>query len=88
MENPEICHTKDRIRAIGNRFLKENIVKRYGNFEYDLDFIAEYIRISTDEYFYNEMVENRVGEKETYIERKSKQLDQMIEFIHNGLKKK
>ncbi len=88
MENPEICYTKDRIRAIGNRFLKENIVKRYGNFEYDLDFIAEYIRISTDEYFHNEMVENRVGEKETYIERKSKQLDQMIEFIHNGLKKK
>ncbi len=85
MKNPEVCKARDEIRNIGKEFLIENVVKRLENPDYDPEFITKYIKTSVEEYFWSEIIENRIGDRQTYLQRKEKEMSQIINFIYDGL---
>lgn len=85
MKNPEVCKVRDEIRNIGKEFLIENVVKRLENPDYDPEFITKYIKTSVEEYFWSEIIENRIGDRQTYLQRKEKEMSQIINFIYDGL---
>lgn len=83
--NPIFYEKKKEIIKINIDFIVNNIVKKYENSKLDNLFIAEYILSSIEEYFFRQMLENKIGDRETYLERKKEEIEQIVEFIHNGL---
>ena len=88
MENSHIREGKERIEIICRDFLKENILEKYENSNLNLDFLSKFIEESIDDHFCIEIIEEKIGNKDTYLERKKEDIDQIVNFIHNGLLKK
>ena len=88
LENNHIREGKERIEIICREFLKENILIKYENPSINIDFLSKFIEESIDEHFCVEIIEEKIGNKDTYLERKKEDIDQIVNFIHNGLLKK
>ena len=88
MENSHIREGKERIEIICRDFLKENILEKYENSNLNLDFLSKFIEESIDEHFCIEIIEEKIGNKDTYLGRKKEDISQIVNFIHNGLLKK
>ena len=91
MKNIKIC--KDTFRFENDNVVilfvhnKLNIMSK-NNSKIDLIIDGKFIEESIDEHFCVEIIEEKIGNKETYLERKKEDIDQIVNFIHNGLLKK
>ncbi|MBP9479694.1 MAG: TetR/AcrR family transcriptional regulator [Sebaldella sp.] len=88
LENNHIREGKERIEIICRDFLMKNVIMKYENSDFNSEFIAKFIEESIDEHFCVEIIEEKIGNKDTYLERKKEDIDQIVNFIHNGLLKK
>ena len=66
----------------------KNVIMKYENSDFNSEFIAKFIEESIDGHFCVEIIEEKIGNKDTYLERKKEDIDQIVNFIHNGLLKK
>lgn len=72
------------IDVIEREFIKKNIVEKTG-FKGDPDFISEFILTTKISFLFKEVLENRIGDEETYYERNKEKLSQIMEFLYKGL---
>lgn len=88
LETPAITKTRNDMRNMGKTFLVKNVVERYGNPMFNIEFMAEFIKNSIEEYLWWKILEGKTEDKENYIEEKKEEIEQIVNFIHNGLLKK
>ncbi len=84
MKNEKIKIAKRELHEVEIAFLEENVFSKY---EITCDrFMSEYICSSLEYFLFNEVLEDRIGIEETYLERKKEDLKKIISFIDKGLK--
>lgn len=86
LEMPEVYNKIKEFICKNKNFIKENIVSKYNNSNYNDELMAKFILLSIDEFFWEEILEGKVEDIETYADRKENEINQIVEFIHNGLK--
>lgn len=84
LKNEKIKIAKRELHEVEIAFLEENVFSKY---EITCDrFMSEYIYSSLEHFLFNEVLEDRIGTEETYLERKKEDLKKIISFIDKGLK--
>ena len=84
LKNEKIKIAKRELHEMEIAFLEENVFSKY---EITCDrFMSEYIYSSLEHFLFNEVLEDRIGIEETYLERKKEDLKKIISFIDRGLK--
>ena len=84
LKNEKKKIAKRELHEVEIAFLEENVFSKY---EITCDrFMSEYIYSSLEHFLFNEVLEDRIGTEETYLERKKEDLKKIISFIDKGLK--
>ena len=86
MKSGQIDEFKNKITVFYTTFIKENIIKNYGNKKiWNLEIISKYINSSIEGYFFEEIFENKGIDKD-FEDRAKIAIKEIARFIDSALK--